>query len=146
MSLQDPHLKMSKSHLNPLSRILVTDSPKVIRKKIMAARTDSINSVSFDPVGRPGVANLLHLLSILDKQSRSPEELGTVHAGLGLGEFKTLLIENITEALDGVGARYNEVMSRDDGKYLDHVEKEGAAKARESAEETMALVREAVGF
>ncbi|KFY47414.1 hypothetical protein V495_01964 [Pseudogymnoascus sp. VKM F-4514 (FW-929)] len=146
MSLQDPHLKMSKSHLNPLSRILVTDSPKVIRKKIMAARTDSINSVSFDPVGRPGVANLLHLLSILDKQSRSPEELGTVHAGLGLGEFKILLIENITEALDGVGARYNEVMSRDDGKYLDHVEKEGAAKARESAEETMALVREAVGF
>ncbi|OBT78573.1 tryptophanyl-tRNA synthetase [Pseudogymnoascus sp. 05NY08] len=146
MSLQEPHLKMSKSHANPLSRILVTDSPQEIKKKVMAARTDSINSVSFDPVGRPGVSNLLHLLSILDKQSRSPEELGTLHAGLNLKNFKTLVAETVAESLDGIGTRYNEVMSRDDGKYLDHVEKKGAEKARESAEETMALVREAIGF
>ncbi|KFZ06979.1 hypothetical protein V501_06883 [Pseudogymnoascus sp. VKM F-4519 (FW-2642)] len=139
MSLQEPHLKMSKSHANPLSRILVTDSPQEIKKKVMAARTDSINSVSFDPVERPGVSNLLHLLSILDKQSRSPEELGTLHAGLNLKNFKTLVAETVAESLDGIGARYNEVMSRDDGKYLDHVEKKGAEKARESAEETMAL-------
>lgn len=137
---------MSKSHANPLSRILVTDSPQEIKKKVMAARTDSINSVSFDPVERPGVSNLLHLLSILDKQSRSPEELGTLHAGLNLKNFKTLVAETVAESLDGIGARYNEVMSRDDGKYLDHVEKKGAEKARESAEETMALVREAIGF
>ncbi|KFY39403.1 hypothetical protein V494_04005 [Pseudogymnoascus sp. VKM F-4513 (FW-928)] len=146
MSLQEPNLKMSKSHANPLSRILVTDSPQEIKKKIMAARTDSINSVSFDPVGRPGVSNLLHLLSILDKQSRSPEELGLLHAGLNLKNFKTLVADTVSESLDGIGARYDEVMSRDGGKYLDHVEKKGAEKARESAEETMALVREAIGF
>ena len=137
---------MSKSHPNPLSRILVTDSSEEITAKIMAARTDSINSVSFDPVGRPSVSNLLQLLSLFDEQSRSAEELGTLHAGLGLRDFKLLVSQSIAEALDGIGARYKEVMNRDNGKYLDHVEKKGAEQARESAEETMALVREAIGF
>lgn len=137
---------MSKSHQNPLSRILITDSTEDITRKIMAARTDSINAVSFDPIGRPGVSNLLHLLSLFDEQSRGPDELGNAHSGLNLRDFKALVSQRITNALEGVSTRYQEVMKHDDGKYLDHVEKKGAERARENAEETMTTVREAIGF
>ena len=51
MSLQEPHLKMSKSDTDPRSRILITDSADEIHRKIMSALTDSTNSVSYDPEG-----------------------------------------------------------------------------------------------
>ncbi|RQM06458.1 hypothetical protein DH86_00002299, partial [Scytalidium sp. 3C] len=76
MSLQDPQQKMSKSHADVRSRILITDTPEDIHRKIMAALTDSTNSVSYEPETRPGVANLLHLLSYFDGDQRTPAVLG----------------------------------------------------------------------
>lgn len=146
MSLQDPNLKMSKSHPDPKSRILINDTPSEIHRKCMAALTDSLNSVSYDPINRRGVSNLLELLSHFDAEGRSAEELGKAHAGLGLKAFKTLLAEVISERLEPVRSRFDEVMGKDEGRYLDDVAKVGARRARESAEETMVLVREAVGL
>jgi tryptophanyl-tRNA synthetase len=146
MSLQDPHLKMSKSHEDPRSRILLTDSPEDISRKIRSALTDSVNSVSYDPESRPGVSNLLQLLSYLHDTPKSPEELGEMYAGLGLGEFKALVSQTISTALESIRHRYAEVMAEDDGRYLDHIEAKGAERARASAEATMAIVRDAVGF
>lgn len=148
MSLQEPHLKMSKSHSDPRSRILITDTPETILKKMMAALTDSTNSVSYDTEKRPGVSNLLQLLSHFDAAGRSAEALGSEFGsqGLGLGQFKKVVAETIAEHLAPVRSKYEQVLAEDGGKYLDHVEKQGAIKARESANATMALVREAVGF
>ena len=146
MSLQAPHLKMSKSHTDPKSRILITDPPSEILKKCMSAITDSINSVSYDPENRPGVSNLLELLSHFDDQQRSASQLGEAHAGLGLKAFKTLLADCIAEKLAPVSSRFEKLMEEDGGKYLDYVAELGAGRARESAEETMVLVREAVGL
>lgn len=146
MSLQEPHLKMSKSHRDPRSRILLTDSPNEITRKIMSALTDSVNSVSYDPVSRPGVSNLLQLLSFFSDPPKSPQELGEIHAGLSLGEFKALISQTISIALESVRARYAEIMGKDDGQYLDHIEAEGAKRARASAEATMSIVRGALGF
>lgn len=136
---------MSKSHQDPRSRILITDSPEEIRLKIMAALTDSVNAVSFDPKNRPGVSNLLQLLSHFDGQ-RSPEELGKVHANMNLRDFKMLVADTISTALAGIRDRYWEVMSEGGGRSLDQLEKAGAEKARASADATMSLVREAVGL
>ncbi|KAF4632593.1 hypothetical protein G7Y89_g5530 [Cudoniella acicularis] len=144
MSLQEPHLKMSKSHSDPRSRIIITDTPEAIQKKIMSALTDSTNSVSYDPENRPGVSNLLQLLSHFDVAGRSAQDLGAVYGNLGLGQFKKVVAETISNSLEEIRNRYERVLSEDGGKYLDHVQKEGARKARESADETMALVREAV--
>jgi tryptophanyl-tRNA synthetase len=112
----------------------------------MSALTDSVNSVSYDPVSRPGVSNLLQLLSYFSDTLKSPEELGEMYAGLGLGEFKALVSHTISTALEGIRQRYAEVMAEDDGRYLDHIEAEGAERARASAKATMTIVREAVGF
>lgn len=146
MSLQEPHLKMSKSHADARSRILLTDNPDDISRKVMAALTDSTNNVSFDPVARPGVSNLLQLLAHLDTDSRSAEKVTHQYAHMGLGEFKREVSQIITTKLSPVRNRYHEVMAADEGRYIDFVAAQGARKARESAEETMVLVREAVGF
>jgi tryptophanyl-tRNA synthetase len=146
MSLQEPHLKMSKSHQDHRSRILLTDNPDEVFRKVMAALTDSENSVSYDPVGRPGVANLLQLLSYFSPTSTSPERLGEIHARLNLGSLKALVSHNISAALACIRLRYEQIMAEDDGRYLDHVAVQGAEKACESAEETMAVVRKAIGL
>lgn len=137
---------MSKSHMDPRSRILLTDNPDEITRKVISALTDSVNSVSYDPVSRPGVSNLLQLLSYFSDKPKSAEELGEIYAGLGLGDFKALVSQTIADSLECIRARYTEVMAEDGGRYLDYVEAKGAERARASAEATMAIVRDAVGF
>ena len=52
MGLQDPTSKMSKSAVNELDKILLTDTPDEIRKKFKKAVTDSENKVKeFDGTG-----------------------------------------------------------------------------------------------
>jgi tryptophanyl-tRNA synthetase len=146
MSLQEPHLKMSKSHSDPRSRILITDSSEEIHRKLMSAVTDSTNSVSYDPKNRPGVSNLLHLLSHFDSQERSAQELGTVYSKLTLKDLKITISDTISARLSDTRERYKQILSEDAGAYVDHIEKKGAKKARENAEATMVAVREAVGY
>ena len=137
---------MSKSALDPRSRILLTDSPEEIHVKLMAALTDSINSVSYDPENRPAVANLLDIASYFDTQKRSAAELGTLYADMNLRTFKTTVSQTISSSLAPIRTRYQEIMAEDDGGYLSHVRDIGGKKARESAEPTMELVRKAMGF
>ncbi|KAI9049327.1 hypothetical protein LZ554_007171 [Drepanopeziza brunnea f. sp. 'monogermtubi'] len=146
MSLSEPLKKMSKSAPSPLSRILITDSPSTISQKISSALTDSDNSVCYAPTERPGVSNLLTLLSSFDSEGRSPQELGDKleKEGMGLGAFKKLVAGAVSEGLSGVRGEFDRVM-REDG-YVEEVARRGAARAKESAEETMVLVREAVGL
>jgi len=146
MSLQEPHLKMSKSHADPRSRILITDNADEIHRKIMSALTDSTNSVSYDPEERPGVSNLLQLWSHFDAEGRLPEELAITCQDMNLRTFKTKVSETIAAKLEPIRARFTELMAQDEGAYVDHVEKEGARKARESADATMEIVREAMGL
>jgi tryptophanyl-tRNA synthetase len=64
MDLQEPAAKMSKSAAPSAPGVLrLLDPPDVIRRKIARAVTDSGRGVIFDPVGKPGVANLLTILA-----------------------------------------------------------------------------------
>jgi tryptophanyl-tRNA synthetase len=144
MSLSDPSVKMSKSHPNPDSRILITDSPSIIKRKITKAVTDSINSVSYDPVNRPGVANLVELMSHFDIERRSPEVLEETCKGMGLGSFKELVARTISDRLEGVRVNFERIMGEEG--LVEDIAAKGAKIARRNAEETMVLVREAVGL
>src|SRR5574344_160931 len=57
LSLSEPNKKMSKS--DPKGDIFLKDDPKLIRKKIMSAVTDSGSEVIYDVENKPGIANLL---------------------------------------------------------------------------------------
>ncbi|KAG9252746.1 tryptophanyl-tRNA synthetase [Emericellopsis atlantica] len=145
MSLTDPTAKMSKSHKAERSRILLTDGPDQIRKKIASALTDSQAGIAYDPANRPGISNLLDILSIFDTRTRSSSELASDYSDLSARQLKDMVSDVVITGLAGFRQRYQELLgSRRD--FLDKVEADGAAKARRSAAETMSKVREAIGL
>lgn len=138
---------MSKSNPDPKSRILLTDTYEEITAKIKVAVTDSISTtVSYDPELRPGVSNLLELLSYFDAGSRAPGLLASQYSTLSLKGLKELVSEAIAMHLAPIKARYESIIKEDDGRYLDEVARNGGEKARASAESTMSLVRYAIGI
>jgi tryptophanyl-tRNA synthetase len=144
MSLRDPTQKMSKSDPNPKSMIMLSDSPEVIEAKLLGAVTDSFGTVTtvFDLENRPAVLNLVNLLTYFDKNGRTKEELVRDLSGISMKELKMLAADAIVPELEGIRLRYLEIASKD--KELDEAIEQGNARARESAEATMKIVREAV--
>jgi tryptophanyl-tRNA synthetase len=137
---------MSKSDPDPRSRILLTDSAAEIRQKITAARTDSVNAVSFDRAARPGVSNLLELWACFDSSRRGPEALAAelAAAGASLRDLKDGVGKVLAEEIPVIGERYRMFLEKDGGDYLDEVQAVGAVAARRNAEGTMEVVRRAV--
>lgn len=134
---------MSKSDKDVRGRILLNDDEETMRKKIMGAVTDSENLVGWDPERRPGVTNLLGLLSYFTGEVQSAEELANEMEGRELAVLKRRVADVIVQHLSPIRERYEEIMA-EGPEYLDAVAEEGKVKANESAEATMKLVREAV--
>ncbi|OJI80033.1 hypothetical protein ASPTUDRAFT_131006 [Aspergillus tubingensis CBS 134.48] len=143
MSLKEPTLKMSKSHVDERSRILLTDSPGQIHKKLKAALTDSETTITYDPLRRPGVSNLLELLSHFE--GRSCEELVLEFQSASLRALKENLAHKISNHLQPVREKYFSLMEDKTG-YLEDISEKGARAARANAELTMTRVREAMGL
>jgi tryptophanyl-tRNA synthetase len=144
-SLKNPTQKMSKSDPNPASRLLITDSAQEIWKKTMAAVTDSIGSITYDPAQRPGVSNLLEILSVFDSDCRTPELLAQTFAGASLKDLKAAVATSVARGLADISERYRELLA-DKSTYLQSVQEEGASQARSRAAETMLSVRSAMGL
>jgi tryptophanyl-tRNA synthetase len=67
MSLQDPTRKMSKSDPEECF-ISLLDDPDTVRRKIRRAVTDSDGEIRFDPDQKPGVSNLLSIMTAPDRR------------------------------------------------------------------------------
>ncbi|RYP32801.1 hypothetical protein DL768_011124 [Monosporascus sp. mg162] len=146
MSLVNPLNKMSKSTPNHRSRILITAPPDEIRQRIMGAVTDPLDAVTYEPVARPGVANLLEILSQCSPGNPTPAALASELRGARLGDLKKQVTAAVTGELAGIRDRYEEVLGSKGGKYLDEIQATCAEKARRSAAETMRIVRDVVGL
>lgn len=144
MSLQDPTKKMSKSDDNRNNVIGLLEDPKSIAKKIKRAVTDSDEPprVLFDIENKPGVANLMGLMSVATGKSFA--EIEAEYADKMYGHLKTDTADAVVAMLEPVQARYKEF--RADRAYLDQVMKTGAEKASARAAETLKKVYDAVGF
>ena len=147
MSLRNPLVKMSKSDPDRKSRVLITDAPDSIRATIKGALTDSCyDRIFYDRRERPGIANLLEIWSHFDEKGRSPETLALEYQRLIIPHFKERVSDAIIDGLAGIREKYTRVMAADEGRYVDYVASKGAERARQSAEQTMELVREVVGL
>lgn len=144
MSLQDPTKKMSKSDENPNGYIMLLDEPKKIEKKLKRAVTDSDEQarIYFDTVEKPGVSNLLTLLSVAT--GKSIEQLVPEYEDKMYGHLKKDTAEAVVAMVEPIQARFNEI--RQDRAELDRIMKLGADKASERAAKTLAAVYKAVGF
>ena len=142
MNLQEPSLKMSKSRGAESGTILMLDPPETVRKKVKSAVTDSGSDVRYDPQEKPGVSNLIELLTVVTGDSI--KEVEARYDGSGYGRFKGDVGEAIVAVLEPIQARYREV--RGDPAELQRLLAMGAEKARASSAPTLALMYERMGF
>ena len=139
MSLTDPSKKMSKS--DQKGDIFLLDDPKTMRKKIMSAKTDMGPTVTDDPVGKPGIHNLLNIYASLD--GTTIEESAKRFEGFRYGEFKKAVADKLDEVMIPFRAKYDQIIA--DKSYIE-VLRQGAERAREVANKTLRKVQEAVGL
>lgn len=169
LSLRDPSRKMSKSHPDLSSRVLLDDDAMAIRSKIKRAVTDGDRHLVMDPVQRPGVANLLRICAALEnfghqkKQQQhrdqghngkeneeaavTPEDIAdrlNATQGGGSGALKALTTQLLVDTLVPIGDEYRRL--RADRSYLMEVAEQGRERASQRAGETMAQVRALVGL
>ena len=141
MSLQEPTRKMSKSDPED-TYIAILDKPEIIRKKMRRAVTDCDNSVIYDPENKPGVSNLMSIMSALTGMSM--DAISAEYDGKGYGRFKDAVADSVIAALEPIQQRYDEISA--DKAYLQEVLQSGAERAYRLAHKTMLKVRKKIGY
>lgn len=131
--------KMSKSRHNTIDLAMTEDETA---KQLKRAVTDSDRFISYDPIARPEVANLL--LIAAEMTGRAPEEIAAEIGDGGGGGLKKLVTEAVNEGLRPIRERRRELEA--DPAVVDQVLAAGNARANEIAEATLAEVRTAMGM
>ncbi|GAA9000751.1 tryptophan--tRNA ligase [Helicobacter pylori] len=139
MGLDDPKVKMSKSHQGANHAIFLLDEPDIIVKKIKKAATDSMGVIAFDEK-REGIFNLLNIYMLLSNES--PENIEERFKNKGYGDFKKELAEVMIQALKPIQERYKEISDDEVKAVLDH----GVEKARPLARATYQKAKELMGL
>jgi len=141
MSLAEPEKKMSKSDPED-TYIAILDRPEDIRRKIKRAVTDSDGEIRFDPETKPGVSNLLTILSVLRKESM--EDTVSSLRGLGYGALKEAVSEAVIAELTPIQQRYGEIIA--DKEALNAMLGRNAQRAAALAQRTLRKVYKKVGL
>lgn len=131
--------KMSKSRGNTIELGMSADETAKILKK---AKTDSNRVITYDPVNRPEVSNLLLLASMASGEE--PEIIAERIGDGGGGVLKQTVTEALNEHLAPLRARRAELEK--DPAYLLSVLEAGIEKANEVADATLLQAREAMGM
>lgn len=106
--LQNPEKKMSKSAASANSKIMLSDDPAAVKKKIMSATTDSISKIQFDMFNQPGISNLLQIEAIvtgLPLQDVISTWAGETH----YGDLKQKVAESVSTFLATFQAKLAEI-------------------------------------
>jgi tryptophanyl-tRNA synthetase len=140
--LADPTSKMSKTSSSPSGIVELLDEPRVNVKKIKSAVTDSGREIVYDEAGKPGVANLLTILSALS--GTAIEVLVKEFEGRGYGDLKGAVADAVTEFAAPYRERTLELMG--ERTELAAILRDGAERAREVASRTLADVYRKVGL
>jgi len=133
---------MSKSDVDKLSTILLTDSPDTVRDKVRKAVTDMTPTITYDEAGRPGVSNLVDIVcaftdSTADDVCESCTHFDTV-------AFKNYVADVVIERLKPIGSEITRLLT--DVTHLSTVVTEGNDRARVIANCTYSDVCRLVGF
>jgi tryptophanyl-tRNA synthetase len=141
MDLQEPAMKMSKSAAPTAPGVLrLLDPPDVIRRKITRAVTDSAGRVTFDPISKPGVANLLTILAACTgtTPALAAARLDTY------SELKEAVTVAVIAVLEPLQRRYADI--RADPAAILAIARDGAAKAQDLAAPRLARAKSAIGL
>lgn len=142
MSLTTPTSKMSKSDKDQNGCVYMLEKPEDILRKFKKAMTDSDACVRFDPENKPGVSNLLSIMSALG--AGDVETLAAEMAGKGYGDLKARTTDCVIAALEPLQAEYKRLIA--DKTYLQGILDENAKTAAYLANKTLRKVQKKVGF
>src|ERR1700722_7321323 len=131
--------KMSKSYGNTIELFL---PEKALRKKIMSIVTDSTPAESPKDPAKSAIVSLYRLFATSEMVAVMEGEFRA--GGVGYGEFKKRLFEVIWESFAPMRQRRAELEGN--ASHVDQVLADGASRADEVAQRTMARVRRAVGI
>ena len=138
--LSEPSAKMSKSSPGGTLDLLAPVATSM--KKIKSAVTDTGREVRYDEAEKPGVSNLLSLLSVFT--DTSVPDLEVQYQGRGYGDLKKDLAEAFAAFVTPLQKQV--AVYLDDPRELDRVLAAGAARARDVADETVTAVYDKVGL
>lgn len=141
MSLQDPTKKMSKSDPIEKACIYLLDDANVIKKKIASAVTDSDGKIIFDQVNKPGISNLITIMSCAT--GLSIDEICEKYKDSGYGKFKQEVGEAVALMLEPIQKRYYELLNSDE---LDKILDEGREKASFFARKMIRKMKRKMGL
>jgi tryptophanyl-tRNA synthetase len=140
--LQNPTAKMSKSAGSDSGVVWMLDDPTKTAKKIKSAVTDDDREIRFDRGAKPGVSNLLTILSAFtDEPVPALEES---FAGKGYGDLKTTVADAVVATFEPMRTRALELL--DDPAELDRILGRNAERALEIAQPKLELVYDRVGL
>ena len=142
MDLQEPTRKMSTTNGTPQGTVLVLDDADTIRKKFKTAVTDSGRDIRYAPDDKPGVSNLIEILSVAS--GRAIPELEGAYDGKGYGDLKSDVGEAVVELFRPMQERYAQL--RADETELRRLLEIGAEKARTTSAPTLHQMYERMGF
>jgi tryptophanyl-tRNA synthetase len=142
MDLQEPSRKMSTTDSSEQGKVLVLDPPKTIVKKIKSAVTDSESDVRYAPEEKPGISNLLEIMSAATGEA--VDALAARYDGGGYGAFKQDAADAVVALFEPIQQRYEELRA-DEGE-LRRMLAEGADKARAVAAPTLETMYGRMGF
>jgi len=138
--LQEPTAKMSKSL--PAGCVFLLEPLKTIEKKIKSAVTDSETEIRFDAENKPGVSNLLTILSAFS--GKTIDEHVQEMQGQMYGTLKKEVAEAVLAFAEPFQNKVNGLLG--DKAELARLLQSGSQKASAVADETLTKVYDAVGF
>jgi tryptophanyl-tRNA synthetase len=141
-NLQEPERLMSTTRGVPQGVVRMVDEPDVIRKKFKTAVTDSEKEIRHAPDAKPGISNLLEIMSVATGEPVA--ELEGRYDGAGYGQFKEDVGDAVVALLTPIQERYREL--RADERELQRLLAMGAEKARRASEPTLGAMYDRMGF
>jgi tryptophanyl-tRNA synthetase len=142
MDLQEPTKKMSTTGGTEQGTVGLLDAPEVVARKFKTAVTDSGREVQYDPQAKPGVSNLIEIMSVATGETIDAIEAR--YDGAGYGQFKSDVAETVVALLEPIRTRYEEL--RADPGELRRLLAVGADKARSASAPTLEAVYDRMGF
>ena len=114
MDLQEPTKKMSKSFGTEQGKILLLDDPDTVRRKVKRAVADSGREVRHDFDEKPGISNLIELMTVATGETIA--EVEARFDGEGYGAFKDAVGEALVGLLVPIQSRYRELRADEPGQ------------------------------
>src|ERR1700704_2857798 len=108
MDLQEPDKKMSTSTGSEMGKVLMVDSPELLKKKLITAVTDTAREVR-RAGDKPGISNLIEIMSVASGEP--PDAIEARYDGTGYGRFKADVADAVVEVLTPIRARYLDLRS-----------------------------------